>query len=56
MTLKEGWFERQASKAKEEIGGWSTTKREVMLKETSVTRSDSKTTCTYEAKCEDGRS
>lgn len=42
MILKEGWFERQASKAKEEIKGWSTTKREVMLKETSAKRCDSK--------------
>lgn len=56
MTLKEGWFERQASKANEEIKGWSTTKREVMLKETSVTRSDSKAICNYEAKCVDERS
>lgn len=56
MILKEGWFERQASKAKEEIKGWSTTKREVMLKETSAKRCDSKAICKYEAKCEDERS
>ena len=54
MTLTEGWFERQASKANQEIRGWSATKREVMLKETSATKTDSETSCTYEVKCEDG--
>lgn len=33
MTLTDGWLERQATKAKEEIQAWSPTKREVMLRE-----------------------